>query len=74
MTLTRLAPLIDVALGTEDEVKAGAGFAKYTVTHGQETHAEVEGDLDEAISARAGDGHPGAGGQARRARGDGPPG
>jgi 5-dehydro-2-deoxygluconokinase len=49
VTLQRLAPLVDVTLGTEDEVKAGAGFARYTVSHGQETHAEVEGDLDEAM-------------------------
>jgi 5-dehydro-2-deoxygluconokinase len=47
--LRRLAGLVDVALGTEDEVKAGTGFARYTITHGQETHAEVEGDLDVAI-------------------------
>jgi 5-dehydro-2-deoxygluconokinase len=58
VTLKRLAPLIDVALGTEDEVKAGAGFAKYTVTHGQETSAEVEGDLDEAIGRVQGMGIP----------------
>lgn len=58
VTLRRLAPLLDVALGTEDEVKAAAGFARYTVSHGQETHAEVEGDLDEAIATVQGMGIP----------------
>ncbi|HEY3063364.1 MAG TPA: 5-dehydro-2-deoxygluconokinase [Chloroflexota bacterium] len=48
--VSRLAGLVDVALGTEDEVKAAAGFAKYTISHSQATHAEVEGDLDEAIA------------------------
>ncbi|MDQ3808909.1 MAG: 5-dehydro-2-deoxygluconokinase [Chloroflexota bacterium] len=44
----RLAGVVDVLVGTENEVKAAAGFARYTVSHGQESHAEVEGDLDEA--------------------------
>jgi len=45
----RLAGIVDVALGTEDEVKVAAGFANYAIRHGQETHAEVEGDVDEAV-------------------------
>jgi 5-dehydro-2-deoxygluconokinase len=46
----RLAGLVDVAVGTEDEVKAAAGFARYTVSHSQQTHAQVFGDVDEAIA------------------------
>ena len=39
-----------MTLGTDDEVKAAAGSCRYTISHGQETHAEVEGDVDEAIA------------------------
>jgi 5-dehydro-2-deoxygluconokinase len=46
----RLAGVVDVALGTEDEVKAAAGYGQYSVSHGQETSAEVQGDLDVAIA------------------------
>lgn len=49
VAVRRLSGLVDVALGTEDEMKAAAGFARYSVSHSQETHAEVEGDLDEAL-------------------------
>jgi 5-dehydro-2-deoxygluconokinase len=49
VTLRRLAGLVDVTIGTEDEVKVAAGFARFSVSHSQETHAEVEGDVQEAI-------------------------
>ncbi len=58
VTVRRLAGLVDVAVGTEDEVKAAAGFAQYSVAHAQETHAEVEGDLDEAIKRHLSSGIP----------------
>jgi 5-dehydro-2-deoxygluconokinase len=50
VTVRRLAGLVDVGIGTEDEVKAAAGFARYSVSHSQQTHAEVLGDTDEAIA------------------------
>ena len=50
VTVRRLARLVDVAIGTEDEVKAAAGFARYSISHSQQTHAEVVGDLDEAVA------------------------
>jgi 5-dehydro-2-deoxygluconokinase len=50
VTVRRLAGLVDLAIGTEDEVKVAAGFARYSVSHSQQTHAEVEGDVSEAIA------------------------
>jgi len=49
VTVRRLGGLVDVVIGTEDEVKAAAGFSRFEIRHSQQTHAEVEGDLDEAI-------------------------
>ena len=49
LTVRRLGSLVDVAIGTEDEVKAAAGFARFSISHSQHTHAEVEGDIDVAI-------------------------
>jgi 5-dehydro-2-deoxygluconokinase len=45
-------------MGTEDEVKAAAGFARYSVRHSQQTHAEVEGDVDAAVGRLLGNGLP----------------
>jgi 5-dehydro-2-deoxygluconokinase len=45
----RLGSVVDVAIGTEDEVKAAAGFARFSISHSQYTHAEVEGDINVAI-------------------------
>jgi 5-dehydro-2-deoxygluconokinase len=49
VTLRRLGGLVDVVIGTEDEVKAAAGFTKFEIRHSQQTHAEVQGDIGEAI-------------------------
>jgi 5-dehydro-2-deoxygluconokinase len=49
LIVRRISSLVDVAIGTEDEVKAAAGFARYSISHSQYTHAEVEGDLEVAI-------------------------
>jgi 5-dehydro-2-deoxygluconokinase len=58
VTVRRLAGLVDVAIGTEDEVKVAAGFARYSVRHSQQTHAEVEGDVSEAVARLLGGGIP----------------
>jgi 5-dehydro-2-deoxygluconokinase len=50
VTVRRLAGLVDVAIGTEDEVKAAAGFTRYSISHSQQSHAEVEGDVDDATA------------------------
>jgi 5-dehydro-2-deoxygluconokinase len=44
-------PLLDVVIGTEDEVRAVTlrEAAQMTVSHGQVSSAQVAGDLDEAI-------------------------
>ncbi len=48
-----ILPLVDVALGTEDEVKAAVltEAAGVHVEHSQMTGAEVAGDVDQAIQA-----------------------
>jgi 5-dehydro-2-deoxygluconokinase len=58
LAVRRLGSLVDVAIGTEDEVKAAAGFARFSISHSQYTHAEVEGDLDVAIQRLLGTGIP----------------
>jgi 5-dehydro-2-deoxygluconokinase len=44
-------PLLDVVIGTEDEVRAVVleRSAQMTVSHGQVSSANVEGDLDRAV-------------------------
>ena len=43
-------PLIDVVLGTEEEIKAAAGETRVTVTHSQVSNYQVAGDVDAAIA------------------------
>src|SRR5438067_1288707 len=48
--VTRLAlPVVDVALGTEEEIKAAAGATDVTVTHSQVSNYQVAGDIAAAI-------------------------
>ncbi len=42
-------PLIDVAIGTEEEIKATLSGSRVTITHSQITSPEIEGDIDVAI-------------------------
>ena len=41
--------LVDVALGTEEEIKAAAGETRVTVTHSQVSNYQIVGDTDAAI-------------------------
>jgi 5-dehydro-2-deoxygluconokinase len=41
--------MIDVALGTEEEIKAAAGASRITITHSQMSAPTIEGDLDAAL-------------------------
>ncbi len=48
--VTRLAlSLVDVAIGTEEEIKAAAGAARIGITHSQISDPRVEGDVNQAI-------------------------
>lgn len=48
--VTRLAlPLVDVALGTEEEIRAAVGATQITVTHSQISNYQVEGDTERAV-------------------------
>ena len=47
----QLLPSVDVAMGTEEEIKAAAGFSDITITHSQITAPVIAGDLARA-SAR----------------------
>jgi 5-dehydro-2-deoxygluconokinase len=44
-------PLVDVAMGSEQEVKVAAGETRITVTHSQVSNYQVAGDTDAAIKA-----------------------
>src|SRR5919198_5431215 len=41
--------VVDVALGTEEEIKAAAGETRVTVTHSQVSNYQIAGDTDAAI-------------------------
>ena len=49
VSVRQALPLIDVVLGTEDEVKAAAGGDKVAVSHSQVSGAKVEGDTAQAV-------------------------
>jgi 5-dehydro-2-deoxygluconokinase len=40
---------VDVAMGTEEEIKAAAGASRISITHSQISAPTIEGDLDAAI-------------------------
>ncbi|HEU5316385.1 MAG TPA: 5-dehydro-2-deoxygluconokinase [Chloroflexota bacterium] len=44
-------PLVDVAMGSEEEVKVAAGETRITVTHSQVSNYQVAGDTGAAIKA-----------------------
>jgi len=44
-------PLVDVAMGSEEEVKVAAGETRITVTHSQVSNYQVAGDTGAAIQA-----------------------
>jgi 5-dehydro-2-deoxygluconokinase len=52
----QLLPVVDVAMGTEEEIKAAAGFSEITITHSQITAPTIAGDLDTAIARLLGSG------------------
>jgi 5-dehydro-2-deoxygluconokinase len=41
-------PLVNVAIGTEEEVKAAAGASRVSIAHSQVSSPEVEGDIANA--------------------------
>lgn len=51
ITVRSVLPLLDVVIGTEDEVRAVVlqDAAQMTVSHGQVSSAEIAGDLDAAV-------------------------
>jgi 5-dehydro-2-deoxygluconokinase len=52
VTVRSVLPLLDVVIGTEDEVRAVTlkDAAQMTVSHGQVSSAEIAGDLDAAVA------------------------
>ncbi len=44
-------PLIDVGMGTEEEIKATLSGSQVTITHSQITSPEIEGDIEVAIGS-----------------------
>ncbi len=49
VTVRQALRVVDVALGTEEEVKAAAGEAQVTVTHSQVSNYQVAGDTAAAV-------------------------
>jgi 5-dehydro-2-deoxygluconokinase len=47
--IRRAIPLVNVAIGTEEEVKAAAGASRVAIAHSQVSSPEVEGDTPSAI-------------------------
>lgn len=50
VTVRQCLSLIDVALGTEEEIRAAAGAESIAIHHAQETSPDVTGDTDASIA------------------------
>lgn len=49
VTVRQVLSLVDVAIGTEEEIKAASGATRITITHSQISAPVIEGDTDKAV-------------------------
>lgn len=49
VTVRQALPLVDIAIGTEAEIKAITSMSGFTITHSQVSDPQVQGDLEQAI-------------------------